>query len=157
MFGVSFLQAGESWFQFNCGVCSLWVELDRCLVKASWLREPGSGAWNLISFLWKPVQCPAVSFGVSMGLVLLWESYPLMFEAVFLFYWRISVESCSFLDGVWPQWRYGDLGGLTSINVPWGQEFYDGPKFWSWAFCLWVSVLTSYSSIKTSVSTQHRR
>jgi len=26
-------------------------------------------------------------------------------------------------------WRL--LGGLTSINVPWGQEFYDGPKFWS--------------------------
>ena len=33
------------------------------------------------------------------------------------------------LDGAWIQCRYGDLGGLLSINVPCGQELYDDPKF----------------------------
>ena len=46
---------------------------------------------------------------------------------------------------------------VLSIIVPWDQEFYDGPKFWSWTSCLWILVLISYSTIKTPLSTQHRR
>ena len=101
----------------NCGVCSLWVELDQCLVKASWLWEPVSVFWcmelDLIS-----VEASAVSnseFWVSIGLVWLWVSYPLMFRVVFLFYWRISMDSYSLLVGVWPQWRYGDFWGWAHI------------------------------------------
>jgi len=33
------------------------------------------------------------------------------------------------------------LGALLPINVPWSQEYSDFLKFWSWASCLWVSVL----------------
>ena len=29
------------------------------------------------------------------------------------------------LSGIWRVW-----GGLSYINFPWGQESYDGPKFW---------------------------
>ena len=29
------------------------------------------------------------------------------------------------------------MGGLLYINVPWGQEFYDGSTFRSWTSCLW--------------------
>ena len=84
-----------------------------------------SGAWNLISFLWRALQCPAVSFGFSMGLIWLWGfngfdmafSYLLMFRAVFLFYWRISVEFCSLLGGFWPQWRYGEFGVGFHISM----------------------------------------
>jgi len=49
------------------------------------------------------VQCPVVSFGVSMGLVWLWAACLLMFRIVFLFCWRISVGClagvCWFLSG----------------------------------------------------------
>ena len=76
-----------------------------------------SGAWNLISFLWRALQCPAVSFGVSMGLIWLWASYLLMFRAVFLFYWRISVEFCSLLGGFWPQWRYGEFWVGSHVSM----------------------------------------
>ena len=49
-------------------------------------------------------------------------------------------RACGLLGGAWSQDRYrGFGGGLSSVNVPWGQEFNDGPKFWSCASCLWVS------------------
>ena len=35
--------------------------------------------------------CPVMSFGVSMSLAWLWTAYILMFRAVFLLCWRISM------------------------------------------------------------------
>jgi len=28
-------------------------------------------------------------------------------------------------------WNFVSMYGLSSINVPWGLEFFDVPKFWS--------------------------
>ena len=38
------------------------------------------------------MKCPVVSFGVSMGLALLWAACILLLMAVFLLCWRICVE-----------------------------------------------------------------
>ena len=51
-----------------------------------------SGGWNWISSLWSAGKCLVVSFGVSMGLALLWSACLLMLRAVFLHCWRISME-----------------------------------------------------------------
>ena len=37
------------------------------------------------------MKCPVVNFGVSMGLAWLWATCILMFRAVFLYCWRISM------------------------------------------------------------------
>ena len=37
------------------------------------------------------MKCPVVSFGVSMSLTRLWAAFILMFRAVFLHCWRISM------------------------------------------------------------------
>ena len=43
-----------------------------------------------------------VSFGVSMGLVWLWEAYLLMLRAVFLLCWRINMVCLALeLAGCW--------------------------------------------------------
>ena len=39
MFGVAFPYSGSLWSSLYCGVSSLWVGLDRWLVKVSWFRE----------------------------------------------------------------------------------------------------------------------
>ena len=80
----------------------------------------------------------AVFSSEFMGLVYLWAAFSffLMFSAIFLLCWRISV-GCLALEvaGSWVDldlsvvWRFWDRP--LSINVPWGQEFCYGPKFWS--------------------------
>ena len=48
------------------------------------------------------MKCPVVSFGVSMGLAWLWAACILMFRAVFLLCWRISVVCLNLeLVGSW--------------------------------------------------------
>ena len=44
VFGVTFLYSGSLWSSLDCGVSSLWVGLDRWLVKVSWLGK--------LVFLW---------------------------------------------------------------------------------------------------------
>ena len=39
VFGVAFPYSGSWWSSFYCGVSSLWVGLDRWLVKVSWLGK----------------------------------------------------------------------------------------------------------------------
>jgi len=43
------------------------------------------------------MNCPLVSFGVSMGLAWLWEACLLMLRAVFLLCWRISMLALELL------------------------------------------------------------
>ena len=45
MFGVAFQYSGSFWSSLYCGVSSLWVGLDRWLVKFSWLRKLVSVFW----------------------------------------------------------------------------------------------------------------
>ena len=45
VFGVAFLYSGSLWSSLYCGVSSLWVGLDRWLVKVSWLGK-------LVSLFW---------------------------------------------------------------------------------------------------------
>ena len=54
-----------------CGGSSLWVALDRWLVKVTWLgkRCQCSGGWSWISSLWSAMNCPVVNFEMSVGLV----------------------------------------------------------------------------------------
>ena len=44
-FGVVFLYSGSLWSYLFCGVSSLWVGLDRWLVKVSWLGKLVSVFW----------------------------------------------------------------------------------------------------------------
>ena len=78
------------------------------------------------------MQCPVVSFGVFIGLVWLWVACVLMFMVVLLFCWMISMGCLAMeLSGSWvkPGFSVG-MGGLSSINIPWSQEFCDVIKFW---------------------------
>ena len=43
--GVAFLYSGSLWISLFCGVSSLWVGLDRWLVKVSWLGKLVSVFW----------------------------------------------------------------------------------------------------------------
>ena len=54
VFGVAFLYSGSLWSSLYCGVSSLWVGLDRWLVKVSWIGKlvRCSGGWSWISSLW---------------------------------------------------------------------------------------------------------
>ena len=47
------------------------------------------------------MKCPAVSFGVSMGLAWLWAACLLMLRAVFPLCWRISMVSLALELGSW--------------------------------------------------------
>ena len=110
MLGVPFLQTGSSWFL-------LIVESAPC--GWGWTnglsRFPGwgslclcSGEWNWISSLWSAIKCPVVSFGLSMGLALLWATNLLMFRVVFLFCWRISMVYLVLdLVGSWVKLGFG--------------------------------------------------
>ena len=50
-----------------------------------------SGGWNWISSLWSAGKCLVVSFGVSMGLALLWSACLLMLRVLFLLCWRVNL------------------------------------------------------------------
>ena len=54
-----------------CGGSSLWVGLDKWIVKVSWLGKLVSLFWwvELNFSLWSAMKCPVVNFEVSMGLV----------------------------------------------------------------------------------------
>ena len=56
---------------FSCGGSSLWVGLDRWLVKVSWLGKLASVFWwvALNSSLWSALEYPVVCFEISVGLV----------------------------------------------------------------------------------------
>ena len=72
---------------FYCGACCLWVGLDQWLDKVSWLGKLVSVFWWVKLDLFS-LECNEVSstefWGVSMGLVWLWEACILMLRAVFL-------------------------------------------------------------------------
>ena len=114
----------------NCGVCSLWVELDQWLVKVSWLEELVSVFWWVemdLLFL----ECNEVSscqflgfwgFGMALG-------SPFFNVHVFVpGCWRISMVclslGTSWLFGeVWFQCRCGDFWVSSSlIMFPWVRQ-----------------------------------
>ena len=60
-----------------CGGSSLWVGLDECLVKVSWLGKLASGFWwmELVSSLWSAIKCPIVSWvWCDFGQPVYWSS-----------------------------------------------------------------------------------
>ena len=68
MFGVAFPYFSSLWSSLYCGVSSLWVGLDRWLVKVSWLGKLVSGV--LVGGAGtSAMKCPVVSFEMSVGLV----------------------------------------------------------------------------------------
>ena len=61
-----------------------------------------SGGWSWSSSLWSAVKSPAVSFELTMGLAWLWAPCILVFRAVFLLCWRISMVCLALeLIGSW--------------------------------------------------------
>ena len=68
-----------------CGGSSLWVGLDKWLLKVSWWGTLASVFWwvELDLFSLECNECPVVSFEVSVGLVWLWAACILMFRAIF--------------------------------------------------------------------------
>ena len=55
--------------------------------KACWC----SGGWSWISSLCSAMNCPVMSYEMSVGLELLWEACILKLRGVFLCCWRICV------------------------------------------------------------------
>ena len=90
-----------------------------------------SGAWNRISSLCRAVQCPVVSFGVSMDFVWLWAACLLIFRIVFLFCQRINMKclygACWLLGGAWSQCKYGDF----SVGLVYYCSLGSGVLWWS--------------------------
>ena len=132
----------------NCEACSLWLGFDQWLVKTSWLGKLLSVFWwvelDLVYLEGSTVSSGeswcVTGFGIALGNMSLSVQgcVPVLLED----YCEVSCTAAWWLLG-WSLvsvyvWRL--FGGLLSINVSWGQEFYDGPKFWSWASCLWVSL-----------------
>ena len=70
-FGVAFLYSGSLWSSLYYGISSLWVGLYQWLVKVSWLEKlaRSSGGWSWISSLWSAMECPVMSYEMSM----VWE------------------------------------------------------------------------------------
>ena len=70
VFGVAFPYSGSLWSSLYCGVSSLWVGLDRWLVKVSWLGKLVSVLlWVELDFL--SLECNEVSsneFEMTVGL-----------------------------------------------------------------------------------------
>ena len=81
------------------------------------------------------MKCPAVSFGMSVGLAWFGAACILMLRAVFLHFWRISMVCFALeLVGSWVDLGFS-LGmeafdELLSISVPWNQEIFGVLKFW---------------------------
>jgi len=117
------------------GDCSLWVSLDQWLVKVSWLGELTSVfCWMELDLF--SLEGNAVSsreFWGVYGFCIALDSLSFNVQCYVCFVGRLA---CSLaldlasswvelgLSGIWRVW-----GGLSCINFPWGQEFYDGPKF----------------------------
>ena len=74
-----------------------------------------SGGWSWISSLWGAIECPVVSFGVSVGLAWLWAACILMFRAVFLCCWRISLV-CLALELVGSWVELGFSAGIEAFG-----------------------------------------
>ena len=53
---------------------------------------------------------------------------------VYVFFEEMSIHFLIVISDFWFEvnlrqvWKF--FNGLLSINIPWGQEFYNGPKFW---------------------------
>ena len=78
------------------------------------------------------MQCPVVSFGGVYMFGMALGSLSFMLIVVLLFCWMISMGCLAMeLSGslVKPGFSVG-MGGLSSINIPWSQEFCDVLKFW---------------------------
>ena len=83
---------------------------------------------------------------MSMGLAWLWAACLLMLRAVFLLFWRISMVCLAVeLVGSWVELGFSVgtevFAELLSVTLPWIQEFSDVLRSWSYASCLWLSVL----------------
>ena len=81
------------------------------------------------------MNCPVMSYEMSVGLELLWEACILKLRGVFLCCWRICVV-CLALELVGPCVVLGfsvcmeAFDELLSINDPWSQEF-PGVRVWT--------------------------
>ena len=90
----------------SCGACSLWVGLNKWLVKVSWLGELTSVFWWVELDLFS-LECNEVSSSecLSMGCLWIWHGFGqpvLMLKDVFLLCWRISLVCLSLeLVGSW--------------------------------------------------------
>ena len=73
-----------------CGVSSLQVGLHEWLVKLSWLGELVLVFWWVEMSLFS-LECPAVSFKVSVGLVWYLAACVLILRVMSLCWWRISL------------------------------------------------------------------
>ena len=82
------------------------------------------------------MNCPVMSYEMSMVLKYLWAACILKLRAVFLCCWRIFMV-CLALELVAPWVVLGFSVGmeafdeLLSINVPWSQEFSDVLRIWT--------------------------
>jgi len=82
---------------------------------------------------------------MSMGLAWL-SACILMLRAMFPICWRISIICLALeLVGSWVELGFSVgmevLDELLSVTLPWNQEFSDVLRSWSYASCLWLSVL----------------
>ena len=147
----------------NCGGSSLWVGLDKWVVKISWLEKLVLVfLWvRWISSLWSAIKCPVVSFEVSVGLVWLLATCILMLRAVFLHCWRISVV-CLALELVGSCVELGFSVSMEAFCMSSCRLMFPGVRsflvFSSFRFKPPASGFQSYSysSLKTSPSIQHR-
>ena len=116
-----------------------------------------SGGWRWILSLWSTMRCPVMNLGVSMGLVWLWAACLLKFRVAFLFFWRMNV------------WCL--VGSLMKVRLSVGMEAFGLAFVYKCSFGVRSSMMVQsfgveppasgfwspcYSSIKTSLSTQHR-
>ena len=76
-----------------CEGCSLWVGLDKWLVKVSWLGKLAS-VFRWVELDLFSLECNEVSsseFGGIYGFGMYWAGHRLMFRVAFLFCWRINL------------------------------------------------------------------
>ena len=162
VFGVAFPYSGSLWSSLYCGVSSLWVGLFRWLVKVSWLGKPVwcSGGWIWISSLWSGMNCPVVSFELSVGLVWLWAACILKLRAMFLCCWRLCMV-CLALELVDPWVVFGFSSRYGGFWMSSYQLMFSGVisslVFSGFGLKPPTSGFQSYyySSLKTCPSTQH--
>ena len=79
-------------------------------------------------------------FGVTLAACIL------MSMVMFLHCWRISLVCLALkLVGSWVELGFSVgtevFAELLSVTLPWNQEFSDVLRSWSYASCLWLSVL----------------
>ena len=115
VFGVAFPYSGSLWSSLYCGVSSLWVGLDRWLVKVSWLGH------LVLVFCWVELdffslECNEVSsnelsvygFGVTLGSLYIGAQgcVPVLLENLL---GMSCPGTCWPLCGAWFQCRYGGV------------------------------------------------